>query len=140
MSFGQAISTCFSKYVVFRGRARRSEFWYWFLFVVIVMVIAAILDNVLHLQVGGTQVDTYGNQSYVFYSSIGILTTIVSLALLLPGISVSVRRLHDTGNSGWWWWLNLLNFLCGLGAIILIIAFYIRPSQESENQYGPPPA
>ncbi|MDZ7578552.1 MAG: DUF805 domain-containing protein [Candidatus Nanopelagicales bacterium] len=139
MGFGQAISTCLRKYVVFEGRARRSEFWFWVLFVVIVVAVAAIVDQALGLRL--YQFDTVqGSQSYSFASSIGILSTIASLALLLPGISVSVRRLHDSNNSGWWWWLNLLNFLCGLGAIILVFAFYIRPSDVGENKYGPAPS
>lgn len=70
----------------------------------------------------------------------GILGIIASLALLLPSISVAVRRLHDSAHSGWWWWPNLLNFVCGLGAILLVLIFYIRPSDPAENQYGPAPA
>jgi uncharacterized membrane protein YhaH (DUF805 family) len=73
------------------------------------------------------------------YNSVGILSTIVGLALILPTIAVTVRRLHDTNHSGWWWWLQLLNFLCFIGTIILIFAFYIKPGDPGDNTYGPPP-
>ncbi len=68
----------------------------------------------------------------------GWLTAVAGLVLILPTLSVTVRRLHDTDHSGWWWWLQLLNFLCGLGTIILIFAFYIKPGDPTENSYGPP--
>ena len=65
-----------------------------------------------------------------------ILVVAWGLAILLPTISVSVRRLHDTDRSGAWWWLN---FLCCVGGIILLI-FYIMPSTPGPNRFGDGPA
>ncbi len=75
MNFGQAITTCFSKYVTFTGRASRPEFWWFFLFQIIVLIVTGMISNIL-----------YG---------------IAALAMLLPAIAVGVRRLHDIGKTGW---------------------------------------
>lgn len=65
----------------------------------------------------------------------GILGTLYMLAVLLPGIAVGVRRLHDTGRSGWWLLISLVPLI---GAIILLV-FLVQDSQPGENQYGPNP-
>ena len=65
----------------------------------------------------------------------GILSGIYSLAVLIPSIAVSVRRLHDTNHSGWWLLINLLPLI---GTIILVF-FLVRDSQPGQNQYGPNP-
>jgi uncharacterized membrane protein YhaH (DUF805 family) len=65
-----------------------------------------------------------------------VLESIWALVILLPGIAVAVRRLHDTGKSGWWWWLNII---CCIGGLILFI-FYVQKSDPIENKYGPVPA
>jgi uncharacterized membrane protein YhaH (DUF805 family) len=122
MSFGQAVSTVFSKYATFSGRARRSEYWYWVLFVVLLSVVASVLDNVLKLRV-------------VEGSPYGWITLIVSLALIIPGIAVTVRRLHDTDRSGWWY---LLTFVCGIGALIVLV-FCIIDGTPGPNKYGDSP-
>ncbi|MGV1036772.1 MAG: DUF805 domain-containing protein [Candidatus Nanopelagicales bacterium] len=129
MGFGQAISTCFSKYVVFAGRARRSEFWWWILFVAIVQGVANVLDSIV-----GTTYNVYTTSGDWYQYQTGWIGTIVGLALFLPTISVAVRRLHDTGRSGWWWWLIVI---CFIGPIILIV-FYVGDSTP-DNEYGPNP-
>ena len=113
MSFADAIKTCFNKYVDFSGRARRSEYWYWILFTVIVDIVARAID-----------------------AGIGVMliASLASLALALPSIAVAVRRLHDTGRSGWWF---LLIFAIVIGWIFLII-WYCEDSHP-DNQYGPNP-
>lgn len=135
MGFGQAISSGFSHYVDWKGRAGRSEFWYWILFTILAAIAAGVVDSLLGLRVFSEQDGFIG----IVYSSIGWVASLTSLILFLPTISMEVRRLHDTGRTGWWWWLHLLDPLCGLGTIILIIAFYIQSSQPGDNQYGPPP-
>ena len=114
MNFGTAVRSVFSQYVGFSGRARRSEYWYFFLFNVLVSIVFAIVDNAI-----GTP----------------ILGLVVSLALLLPGIAVTLRRLHDTGRTGWWIWIALVPIV---GAIVLIV-FLCQDSQPGENRYGPSP-
>lgn len=113
-----ALTSCLKRYAKFEGRASRSEFWYW---VLSTFIIGFVIGFVGVLTVGeeGTNV----------------ILNILQLALLLPGLAVAVRRLHDTGRSGW----NLLwTFLPLIGAIILII-FYCQASREA-NQYGEGPA
>lgn len=108
------------KYAVFSGRAQRSEFWYFALFNIIISVVLSLLDRVLGL--GGDL-------------SVGVLSSIYSLAVLIPSIAVGVRRLHDTDRSGWWILIGLIPII---GWIMLII-FYVKDSQPGENQYGPNP-
>jgi uncharacterized membrane protein YhaH (DUF805 family) len=97
MGFVDAIKSGFGNYVNFSGRAARSEFWYWTLFTIVANLVAGIIDAVL----GG----------------VGLVGLIVSLALLLPGIAVSVRRLHDLDRTGWW----LLLVFTGIGVILLLV-------------------
>ncbi|MBS2937829.1 DUF805 domain-containing protein [Nocardioides sp. J2M5] len=117
-----AVKTCFSKYVDFNGRARRSEFWWWALFTFLVGIVAGILDRAL-----GT---TYGVND-----SNGLIGTLSSLALLLPGLAVAARRLHDTGRSAWWLLLIIVVFF---GWIVLFV-FYVLDSQPGDNRFGPNP-
>ena len=114
MSFADAIKTCFNKYVDFSGRARRSEFWYWWLFTLVVDIVARAADGVA--------------------DDGRLIGSLASLALLLPTIAVAVRRLHDSGRSGWWF---LLVFAIVIGWIFLII-WYCEDSGP-DNQYGPNP-
>lgn len=106
MSFTESIQTCFSKYAVFVGRASRAEFWWWYLFDFIVSFIAGFIDGLI------------GEEFIVF-------SLIVTLGLFLPGLSVAVRRYHDTNHSGWW-------ILCPIMNIIYL--FY--PSDLADNDYG----
>ena len=116
MSFTEAIKDGFDHYVKFDGRASRPAYWWRFLFAVLVAVASNIIDAAL--------------------SSFGIVSGITGLALLLPGLSVSIRRLHDTNRSGWWILIGLIPLI---GFIVLIV-FYVQPSDEGENRFGPPPA
>ena len=108
MTFGESIKTCFSKYVTFSGRAQRSEFWWWTLFTWVTSMVLSGVDSVLF----GT-VTTYDG-GFEASTNTPILSGFFSLAILLPSISVAVRRLHDTGRTGAWimapWVLNGLSF------------------------------
>jgi len=105
----------FKNYAGFQGRARRKEYWMFALFNVIISIIFSVLDSVANL-----------NQ---------ILTGLYSLVILIPSLAVGVRRLHDTGRSGWWLLIGLIPFI---GSIILIV-FFCLDSQENDNQYGSNP-
>ena len=84
------------KYAVFSGRARRAEFWYFVLFSTIISIVLAILDGFMSGSIGATPED-------VPWDPMGdILTNIYNLAILIPSIAVSTRRLHDVDKSGWW--------------------------------------
>lgn len=115
MSFVDAVKSVFTQYVGFNGRARRSEYWYWVLFNFIVSFVLGFLGQ--------------------FIGIFSVLSSIYSLAVLLPSLAVCVRRLHDLGKQ--WTWL-LLALIPLVGAIILIV-FYCQDSQPGENQYGPNP-
>jgi uncharacterized membrane protein YhaH (DUF805 family) len=121
MGIWDAVGRAFGQYVTFSGRARRAEFWYFSLFVIIVDLIAAVLDGVLF----GGGVEHSG----------GPIGAIWGLATFLPAISVAVRRLHDTGRSGWWWWLAVIPVV---GWIILII-WYATRGESGPNRFGPDP-
>jgi uncharacterized membrane protein YhaH (DUF805 family) len=109
------------KYADFSGRARRKEYWFFVLFNIIISVVLTVCDVFM-----GT---------YSAAANIGILTAIYTLAVLIPGIAVSVRRLHDTGRSGWWLLIVLVPLI---GALVLLIFMFID-SQPGQNAYGPSP-
>lgn len=127
----EAIKTCFSKYVNFKGRARRSEFWWWYLFVMVVQIIAQAIDRLLGF--GSTDIET-GTGTISVASSGGPISAIAMLALVLPTIAVGVRRLHDTDKSGWFYLLYLIPCV----GFILMIIFNVKDSGP-DNQYGPNP-
>lgn len=102
------------KYAVFNGRARRQEYWMFFLFNFIIAVLLGVIDAVL---------------------GIGFLSTLYALAVLLPSLGVAIRRLHDTGRSGWWVLISLIPLI---GFIILIV-FFVQDSQPGTNEYGANP-
>ena len=114
MSFADAVRSVLSKYATFSGRARRSEFWWFTLFSAIVSTLASVLDATM-----GTN----------------FVAIIVGLALLLPSLAVTVRRLHDTGRSGWWILIGIIPLI----GIIVLLAFECQDSQPSTNNYGPSP-
>ncbi len=105
------------KYAVFSGRARRKEYWYFELFNTIIVFVLAFIEGF-----------ATGNDYSVF-------AILYNLAVLLPSIGVSIRRLHDTGRSGWWILIGLIPLI---GAIILLF-YVVSDSQEGTNQYGPSP-
>ena len=113
MNFAQAISSGFGKYVQFGGRASRSEYWYWTLFAVIVSIVANIIDSTLEIQT---------------------VSTVVGLALLLPGLAMSARRLHDIDRTFWW---VLLTFTI-IGVLLLIYWACLRGT-SGPNRFGPDP-
>ena len=136
MTFTQSITVCFQKYIVFSGRASRSEYWWFFLFTFLVRIAT-------------------------FW--IPFLGAVIALALLLPSIAVTVRRLHDTNRTGWWVLLPIalalggavagaiLTFaglaalgiaLVALGSLVgfvVLIVFLVQASDPHPNQYGPNP-
>ena len=120
MNFQQAVTSAFSKYVTFSGRAARSEFWYFALFCFVGGLFLSGLDAILFGWMSG---------------DVRVLGAIFSLVTVLPSISVAVRRLHDTERSGWWWWLVLIPIV---GWIILII-WYATEGTKGDNDYGADP-
>lgn len=100
MTFGESISTCFSKYATFDGRASRSEYWWWFLFTFLGSAAAGIVNETA--------------------------SALFSLAVLLPSVAVGVRRLHDTDRSGWF----LLLWVIPLIGWIILVVWAVQEGKE----------
>lgn len=103
------------KYAVFSGRARRQEYWMYMLFNYIAIIVAAVLDLVL--------------------GTLPIIMAIYLFAVLLPSLGVTIRRLHDTGRTGWW----ILFGIVPLAGPITLLVFDCLEGDRSENAYGPDP-
>ena len=109
--------TVLKKYAVFSGRATRAEYWYFTLINFVISLILNIFDKALHL-------NSIGN--------LGVLSLIYSLAVLIPGLAVTVRRLHDINKSAW---MLLILFIPFIGAIWLLILMLLDSKSEG-NKYG----
>ena len=110
-SFGKSVNLACSRLLTFKGRSRRSEFWWFYLFIVICLVILEVMAAIFEIDLSGG-----------------------ATVLNIFSIPVATRRLHDTGRSGW---LQLLS-LTIIGYIPLII-WWAQDSDKSENKYGPSP-
>jgi uncharacterized membrane protein YhaH (DUF805 family) len=108
-------------YAVFEGRARRKEYWMFTLFHMIFLILAVILDNIVGTTIGGIGYGLF----YILYA----------LALFLPSLGVTVRRLHDVGKSGWMIFIGLIPFIGGIWLLVL----FVTAGQSGENEYGADP-
>jgi uncharacterized membrane protein YhaH (DUF805 family) len=102
-----------AKYATFQGRARRKEYWYFLLFSFIINVGLIMIDSALGF---------FNDET-----SVGLFSGIYSIAILVPTISVGVRRLHDTNHSGWWLWIPIIPFI-----------FTLLDTDPQHNKYGAP--
>ncbi|MBS7455550.1 DUF805 domain-containing protein [Coralloluteibacterium stylophorae] len=105
------------QYATFSGRARRTEYWMYTLINLLILFGLMVVDALI-----GTS------------GGIGVLSLIYSLAVMLPGIAVTVRRLHDTGRSGWW----VLIALVPVAGIVLLV-FMCLEGEAGSNDYGVDP-
>ena len=112
MTFSESVSTCFSKYFVFKGRASRSEYWWFQLIVTPSFVISEFTETDI---------------SYLFLG--------IALVTLIPAISVGVRRLHDTNRSGFFLLIGFIPFIGGL----ILLFFLIPEGTKGKNKYGADP-
>lgn len=122
MTMGEAVRSVFSKYATFTGRAVRSEYWWWVLFVILISIVVGLIDQILVSLLLG----------YPIFQGPEILSGLLSLALLLPGLAVSVRRLHDIGRSGWW----LLIVLIPLIGWLILLFWHVQPSEPGPNRFS----
>lgn len=116
-TFAGSVTLCFRRYFQFKGRAPRSEYWYFVLFTSLAHVAADLADLLC-----------FGPHHEIF-------APIVSLVLLIPGLAVWTRRMHDLDRSGWWW---LLAFVPVIGWVILLVWTCTRGT-NGPNRYGPDP-
>lgn len=148
MGLVEAVRSGFANYAVFRGRAPRAAFWWWVAFVLIAGAVARAIDGALRFSL-------YTDSSTG--AQAGMLAALVNLALLVPGLAVAVRRLHDTGNSGWWLLLAIIPAgLAGalafrapswgpMSTLITVICWAVlivrlaTQGTPGPNRFGPPP-
>jgi len=109
------------KYAVFGGRSRRKEYWYFVLFSLIVSLVLSAIDALL---------GTFSSST-----NVGLLGGIYGLAIIIPSIAVSVRRLHDIDRTGWW---VLISLVPVIGTIVLLV-FAALEGTPGENRFGPNP-
>ncbi len=126
MGFQAAVRSFWANYATFKGRARRSEYWFIQLFLVLTNLAAAIIDLVL--------MDGDFDR-FIANGGGGIVGLVWLLATIVPALAVLVRRLHDTGRTGWWALIGLVPLVGG----IVLFVFSVLDSQPEENKYGPSP-
>lgn len=102
------------QYADFNGRARRKEYWMFFLFNIIFSIVVSMIDGFLGTFILG-----------IFYA----------LALFIPGLAVAVRRLHDTGKSGWWLFIGFVPLI----GFIWLLVLMMTEGDQGDNEYGPDP-
>ena len=118
VSFPDAIRLGFQHYFDFRSRSTRAEYWWWVLFV----ILSQQALNVVNIRIG----------------------ILFGLAVLIPGLALGTRRLHDINKSGWWllMWFGIFLIRFGiflLATVIVLIAWHTKRSDEGTNKYGPDP-
>ena len=123
MGFGEAVKSFWSHYSKFKGRSRRSEYWWIQLFLVLTNLAVAAID----LALMNGDVDRF-----IANGGGGIVGLIWILVTIVPALAVLVRRLHDTGKSGWW---VLIGFVPLIGGIVLLV-FTVLDSDIGENKFG----
>ncbi len=121
MEFTEAVRSVLGKYATFTGRAPRSEFWWWTLFVFLLSIATQIVDGFL-----------FGP---VAYGGVPPLSLLVSLGVFLPGLTVSVRRLHDLDRTGWW----LLIIFVPLVGVLLLLFWFVQRGTVGANSHGEDP-
>ena len=118
VSFPDAIRLGFQHYFDFRSRSTRAEYWWWLLFVILTQQAL----NAVNIRIG----------------------ILFGLAVLIPGLALGTRRLHDINKSGWWllMWFGIFLIRFGIFLIvpvIVLIAWHTKRSDEGTNKYGPDP-
>jgi uncharacterized membrane protein YhaH (DUF805 family) len=116
--FVSAIKKGFRGYVVWNARSTRSEYWWWTLFATIAAIVASAIDTAIF--------------STDMMTGVGPVSGIVTLALFLPGLSVWIRRLHDTNRTGWWAWIVLIP----IAGWIVSLVFVLLPSKMGPTRWN----
>ena len=130
VGFGEAIKLFFKNYTNFSGRSTRSEYWFVQLFMFIVSFVFG-----LFISIEAASIETSRNSTGAGFAFAMIILVIFYLAIIIPSLAITVRRLHDTGKSGW---MYFISFIPWVGGIILLV-FTCMASQPCANQWGPAP-
>jgi uncharacterized membrane protein YhaH (DUF805 family) len=120
--FGTAIAGAFGNVVTFSGRASRSAFWWFMLFCFIVYLGLSFVVGMLI-----TAESVSANAPFAVVAIVGIIEIVV----FLLSLALQIRRLHDSGRSGFWWFLSLIPFVGG----IVLLVFFCLPGTPGPNQY-----
>lgn len=123
MTFSESIKAVYGQYATFSGRATRSEYWWFVLFVFIVNFLCGALI--------GYSIEIERYSGVIPWSVVYVIFILVNI---LPSLALQVRRLHDTGNSGWWILIALVPYI---GRLVLFIFSLIE--SKGDNEYGPNP-
>ena len=115
MGFSEAIKSVFSKYATITGRASRSEYWYFQLFYMLVYVGVMVVSTVIPF--------------------LAILVLVFAVAMFIPTITVSIRRLHDKNKSGWWLLLCFTPFI----GILVLLFWFVTAGTDGPNEFGADP-
>ena len=133
MGFTDAVKNCVrNNYLGFSGRASRSEYWWFMLFLQIVPIVGYVL---VFAYISVALGEEGATMSFETLMNLLSLPSLVTLAFVLPALSVSVRRLHDTGKSGW---MLLITLIPCIG-LILWLVWMIEDGQAHDNAYGSVP-
>lgn len=124
MTLSDSIKVCLDKYATMQGRAPRSEYWWFVFFNWLVFIVVAVIFGLIGLAINGYEGAII---------TIGVGYPLVCLAMLIPNICVIVRRLHDTGHSGFWYFITLVPLIGGVWFLYLMIK-----DSDDENEYGLP--
>lgn len=116
--FVGAIKKGFRGYVVWNARSSRAEYWWWTLFAIIVALVATTIDSIF-----------FSTNMMMDTGPVGLIS---SLALFLPGLSLWIRRLHDTDRTGWWAWIVLVPFI----GLIVSLVFTLLPSKMGPTRWN----
>ena len=120
--FQGSVRIVLEKFADFTGRAPRSEFWWWVLFTVILDIGVSIIGALLDLVFGG-------------HFMLHLLRLLLALALIVPGLAVAVRRMHDSDRSGWWLLVGLVPVI----GWVVVLVFYCLPGTPGSNRFGSDP-
>ena len=136
MTFIESIITCYKKAFTIKGRASRSEFWWFALYFFCAYILTAwLLDLLILPPISYNFFKDLSEVSFVIYDASNIAAMIaIFLFLVLPYITCSIRRLHDTGRSGWYWLIGFIPFVGGLIRFLMLI-----DKSDGDNEYGPDP-
>lgn len=124
MTLTDSIRICLNKYATFKGRAPRSEFWWFWLFYIFVQIMSGMVFGIIGYSLGGQD---------GCMISLSICSLLCVALLIVPYLSVLVRRLHDTGRSGWWFFISFIPLIGSIWLLILLIT-----DSDEENKYGLP--
>ena len=128
MTFMEAVESCLiRKFATFSGRASRSEYWWFTLFMVFAAMLFGAVFGVLYYAM------LVSDYKALFAGMLVAWVLLFFAAAFIPSLAVTVRRLHDTGRTGWWY---LANFIPYVGSFVLLY-FMVLPSEHNENEYGP---